>query len=70
MIWRNLGFGWRLVVVLACAFALRLPYVLLQAASDPTFAQPVVDGAYYFDWARSLAAPCSSRTSSSWRSCS
>ena len=53
---RKLGFGWTLAGVLFCAFVLRLAYVLAQAATDPIFAQPVADGAYYFEWARSLAA--------------
>ena len=55
MIGRGSRFGWTLAAVLLCAFLLRLGYVLGQAATDPIFAQPVADGAYYFEWARSLA---------------
>ena len=56
MIGKKLSFGWTLAGILFCGFVLRLGYVLAQAGTDPIFAQPVGDGAYYFEWARSLAS--------------
>jgi tetratricopeptide (TPR) repeat protein len=37
------------------ALAVRAAYVVAQPAVDPTFSSPMLDGAYYLDWARSLA---------------
>jgi hypothetical protein len=45
-----------LAAVLAAGAALRIAYVLAQPGYDPRFAQPLLDGQYYLDWARSLAA--------------
>ena len=49
-------FKWALGATLVAALGVRVAYVVAQPASDPTFATPVLDGAYYVDWARSLAA--------------
>jgi tetratricopeptide (TPR) repeat protein len=46
----------RLAVVLTAGFVVRLAYVALQPKFDPTFARPILDGAYYVDWARVLAS--------------
>jgi tetratricopeptide (TPR) repeat protein len=51
-----LRFAHLLAILLLVGFAARLAYVLGQAASDPAFALPILDGAYYVEWARSLAA--------------
>ncbi len=45
-----------LLAILLGGSALRLAYLLAQPASDPYFAQPAFDGAYYVDWARAIAA--------------
>lgn len=45
-----------LLAILLGGFALRLAYVLTQPSSDPYFAQPAFDGAYYVEWARAIAA--------------
>lgn len=42
--------------ILLLGLAVRVAYVLAQAKSDPTFAFPGVDGAYYLEWARRLVA--------------
>lgn len=46
----------RLLALLAVGFALRVAYVLLQPRFDPTFARPILDGAYYVTAARALAS--------------
>jgi tetratricopeptide (TPR) repeat protein len=46
----------RLAAVLAAGFLLRAVYVFLQPRFDPTFAVPILDGAYYVEAARALAA--------------
>ena len=51
-----LRFAHLLAILLLVGFCARLAYVLGQAASDPAFALPILDGAYYVEWARSLAA--------------
>lgn len=43
-------------LVLLAGAAGRIAYVAAQPATDPTFARPLLDGAYYLDWARRLAA--------------
>jgi Flp pilus assembly protein TadD len=43
-----------LAAVLLAGLAWRVGYVLAQPASDPWFARPAFDGAYYLNWARSL----------------
>ena len=45
-----------LALVLLAATAARIGYVLAQPATDPDFSRPMLDGAYFFDWARSLAS--------------
>ena len=50
-----LRFAHLLAILLLVGFCARLAYVLGQAASDPAFALPILDGAYYVEWARSLA---------------
>lgn len=49
-------FARKLAVVLGIGFALRALYVALEPAWDPTFARPILDGAYYIDSARAIAA--------------
>ncbi len=51
---RRIGFGPLLGIVLLLGFLARLGYVLGQAASDPTAGVPMLDGAYFLDWARAL----------------
>jgi Tfp pilus assembly protein PilF len=51
---RGHAFVTRLATVLLLGFALRCAYVMHQRTIDPTFARPVMDGAYYLDWARGL----------------
>jgi tetratricopeptide (TPR) repeat protein len=46
----------RLAAILGVGFVLRLVYVLLQPRFDPTFARPILDGAYYVASARVLAS--------------
>ncbi len=45
-----------LVLLLLAATAARIAYVLAQPAADPDFSRPMLDGAYFLDWARSLAS--------------
>ena len=45
----------RLAAILGVGFLLRVAYVLIQPHFDPTFARPILDGAYYVAWARLLA---------------
>ena len=45
-----------LVALLLLGFALRVAYVVAQPSHDPAFARPMLDGAYYLEWARALAA--------------
>ena len=45
----------RLAAILGVGFLLRVVYVLVQPHFDPTFARPILDGAYYLAWARALA---------------
>jgi len=45
----------RLAAILGVGFLLRVAYVLVQPHFDPTFARPILDGAYYLAWARVLA---------------
>ena len=44
----------RLATILLLGFVLRCAYVMHQRTIDPTFARPIMDGAYYLDWARGL----------------
>ncbi len=44
-----------LAAMLLLALGARIGYVAVQPATDPTFDSPMLDGAYYLDWARSLA---------------
>jgi tetratricopeptide (TPR) repeat protein len=46
----------RLAAILGAGFALRVAYVVLQPRYDPTFARPILDGAFYVATARALAA--------------
>jgi len=48
-------FAIRLGIVLGLGFLLKLGYVMTQALYDPTYALPLVDGAYYIEWAEALA---------------
>lgn len=48
-----------LAAILSAGFVLRVAYVLLQPRFDPTFARPVLDGAYYVAAARALASGAS-----------
>lgn len=43
-------------LLLLAAATGRIAYVAAQPATDPAFARPLLDGAYYLDWARRLAA--------------
>ena len=43
-------------MILAVGFVLRAAYVLVQPRFDPTFARPILDGAYYVATARALAS--------------
>lgn len=52
---RGNAFLARLATVLLLGFALRCAYVIHQRSIDPTFARPIMDGAYYLDWARGLS---------------
>ena len=45
-----------LSAILAAGAIARIGYVLAQPGSDPAFSRPVLDGAYYLDWARAIAA--------------
>lgn len=45
-----------LSVLLALGLAVRIGYLAAQPAHDPTFDAPILDGAYYLDWARALVA--------------
>ncbi len=49
-------FGLLLGLLLLAGLVVRIGYVLVQPEVDPTFDAPLLDGAYYLDWARSLAA--------------
>jgi tetratricopeptide (TPR) repeat protein len=46
------GFGGVLGLLLAAGLAARVAYVVAQPASDPSFARPVLDGAYHLALAR------------------
>ena len=46
----------KLAAILVAGFVLRTAYVLLQPRFDPTFARPILDGAYYVAAAHTLAA--------------
>lgn len=46
--WRWLG------AVVAAGMLVRVAYVALQPGFDPNFARPILDGAYYLEWARGL----------------
>lgn len=54
--WDRIRFPQLLAGILLLGFLARLVYVLRQAAFDPTFALPILDGAYYMEWARALAS--------------
>ncbi len=41
--------------LLGAAVGLRILYVLIDRGSDPTFARPMLDGAYYLAWAHRIA---------------
>jgi Tfp pilus assembly protein PilF len=45
-----------LVATLLAGLVLRVGYVLAQPAGDPTFAHPILDGAYYLAWAGGLVS--------------
>jgi tetratricopeptide (TPR) repeat protein len=45
-----------LAIVLAAGAIVRAGYVLALAGADPAFAYPILDGAYYTEWARTLRA--------------
>ena len=49
-------FAYGLALVLFGGMILRLLYLIAQPAADPNFDRPMIDGAYYLEWARSLAA--------------
>jgi tetratricopeptide (TPR) repeat protein len=46
----------RLAAILGAAFILRVFYVVLQPRFDPTFARPILDGAYYVGVAHALSS--------------
>ena len=52
----RLGFAPLLAILLAAGFGVRLAYVIGEGAGDPTYALPILDGAYYIEWATALAA--------------
>jgi len=43
-----------LLIILVVGAVARCGYLLALHASDPTFALPILDGAYYLEWARAL----------------
>ena len=45
-----------LAAILFAGYLLRLAYLFVQPATDPSFAIPMLDGEIYTRWARSLAA--------------
>jgi Tfp pilus assembly protein PilF len=45
-----------LVGILLFGLIVRIGYVAAQLSSDPTFARPMLDGAYYLEWARAIAS--------------
>ncbi len=49
-------FALALGVLLGVAVAARVAYLVAQPASDPAFARPLLDGAYYLDWARAIVS--------------
>lgn len=49
-------YGVRLAALLLAGLAWRAAYVWAQPVVDPTFARPVLDGAYYLRWAESLVS--------------
>jgi tetratricopeptide (TPR) repeat protein len=49
-------FGLSLGMTAMASVMLRLGYVGWQASHDPTFARPILDGAFYLAWARGLAS--------------
>jgi tetratricopeptide (TPR) repeat protein len=49
-------YRWILGGLLAAGFVVRLAYVAVQPPTDPAFSRPVLDGAYYLEWATALAS--------------
>jgi len=49
-------YGAKLALVLLAGLAGRLAYVAAAPRYDPAFFRPALDGAYYLDWARRIAA--------------
>ena len=52
--WPDSRFFLALGAIVAVGFALRVSYTVAQSSIDPWFAQPVIDGRYYVDWATAL----------------
>jgi hypothetical protein len=55
MPFRRLRFAHLLLALLTLGLLVRLVYIGGQAATDPFFARPVADGAYYVEWGQALA---------------
>lgn len=45
-----------LAAIALTGWVVRAAYVAAQPATDPDFARPILDGAYYVEWARALAS--------------
>jgi 4-amino-4-deoxy-L-arabinose transferase-like glycosyltransferase len=52
----RLRFAPLLAILLAAGLGMRLAYVIGEGAADPTYALPILDGAYYIDWASAIAS--------------
>ena len=52
--WTDRRFIVAVGVIVSFGFVLRVLYTVAQSSSDPWFAQPVIDGRYYVDWATAL----------------
>ncbi len=52
---RRLRFVHLLWSLFLAGFGTRLAYVIAQIRADPEFSLPILDGAYYLEWARALA---------------
>lgn len=52
--WPARRFFLALGAIILIGFALRVGYTVAQARIDPWFAQPVIDGRYYVDWASAI----------------
>jgi hypothetical protein len=52
--WPDRRFFLTLGAIIVVGFALRVCYTVAQSSIDPWFAQPVIDGRYYVDWATAI----------------